>query len=170
MERDIQPKILYLKAEESIVPIGCHVFNARHRVSGHRLCHTGVDFVWVARLLAHRAQEKELAGKAEAAQPEVEAEGVEAAEEIEGPELVQGRGSSANYGLLLGALSCGLYWISPLVMAMAFIGSFYSLRALVIGVRHFRIVIWRAALGLLLNIGGIALQFLLLLEIIPPLV
>ena len=90
-------------------------------------------FVWVARLLAHRAQEKELAGKAEAAQPEVEAEGVEAAEEIEGPELVQGRGSSANYGLLLGALSCGLYWISPLVMAMAFIGSFYSLRALLMG-------------------------------------
>lgn len=129
-------------------------------------------FVWVARLLAHRAEAKERAEKRAAPQEQAatKEEQQQEPEEPEEPEMVRGRGVGANYGLLLGGLSCGLFWLSPLVVALSFVGSFYSIRALANGVRHFRIVVWRAVAGLVLNIGGIVLQFLLLLEIIPPLV
>ena len=144
-------------------------------------------FVWIAHLLVERAEEKKKAARKskerEAEEEEEEVVEDEAGEEEEDgedevedeveeekPEMVRGRGVGANYGLLLGALSCGLFWMSPLIMALSFVGIFYSGRAIVNGVRHFRIVIWRAVGGLLLNIGGIVRQFLSLLGIIPPLV
>ena len=127
-------------------------------------------FVWVAKLLAHRAEVKERKKKRAAARKAEILEEEQEEEQEEEPEKVRGRGYGANYGLLLGALSCGLFWLSPLVMALSFVGIFYSMRAIMNGVRHFRIVVWRAVFGLLLNIGGIALQLMSALGVIPPLV
>ena len=125
-------------------------------------------FVWVAKLLTHRAKVKERAKKKAIAKKEIAEEF--AGEEEEEPEMVRARGYGANYGLLLGGLSCGLFWLSPLVVALSFVGGFYSVRAIANGIRHFRMLVWRALFGLVLNIGGIALQFLSMLGMIPSLV
>jgi uncharacterized protein (DUF58 family) len=125
-------------------------------------------FVWVAKLLTHRAKVKERGKKKAVAKKEIAEEF--AGEEEEEPEMVRARGYGANYGLLLGGLSCGLFWLSPLVVALSFGGGFYSVRAIANGIRHFRMLVWRALFGLVLNIGGIALQFLSMLGMIPSLV
>ena len=128
-------------------------------------------FVWVAKLLTHRAKVKERAKKKVIAKKEIAEElAGEEEEEDEEPEMVRTRGYGANYGLLLGGLSCGLFWLSPLVVALSFVGGFYSVRAIANGIRHFRMLVWRALFGLVLNIGGIALQFLSMLGMIPSLV
>ena len=128
-------------------------------------------FVWVAKLLTHRAKVKERAKKKAIAKKEIAEElAGEEEQEDEEPEMVRGRGYGANYGLLLGGLSCGLFWLSPLVVALSFVGGFYSVRAMANGIRHFRMLVWRALFGLFLNIGGIALQFLSMLGMIPLLV
>ena len=128
-------------------------------------------FVWVAKLLTHRAKVKEHAKKKVIANQEIAEElAGEEEEEDEEPEMVRARGYGANYGLLLGGLSCGLFWLSPLVVALSFVGGFYSVRAITNGIRHFRMLVWRALFGLVLNIGGIALQFLSMLGMIPSLV
>ena len=127
-------------------------------------------FVWITRLLAERAQEKKCKAcpgakrEQEQGPPKIEEEGAGR------PEMIRGRGYGANYGLLLGALACGLYWMSPLVLALAFVGGFYSGSSLVNGVRYFRILIWRAVVGSLLNFGGIVLQFGVAVGSIPSLV
>ena len=125
-------------------------------------------FVWVAKLFTHRAKVKERGKKKAVAKKEIAEEF--AGEEEEEPEMVRARGYGANYGLLLGGLSCGLFWLSPLVVALSFVGGFYSVRAIANGIRHFRMLVWRALFGLVLNIGGIALQFLSMLGMIPSLV
>ncbi|MBT7417343.1 MAG: hypothetical protein HN780_02370 [Gemmatimonadetes bacterium] len=125
-------------------------------------------FVWVAKLLTHRAKVKERGKKKAVAKKEIAEEF--AGEEEEEPEMVRARGYGANYGLLLGGLSCGLFWLSPLVVALSFVGGFYSVRAIANGIRHFRMLVWWALFGLVLNIGGIALQFLSMLGMIPSLV
>ncbi len=128
-------------------------------------------FVWVAKLLTHRAKVKERAKRKAVAKKEIAEElAGEEEEEDEEPEMVRARGYGANYGLLLGGLSCGLFWLSPLVVALSFVGGFYSVRAIANGIRHFRMLVWRALFGLVLNIGGIALQFLSMLGMIPFLV
>ena len=129
-----------------------------------------VTFVWIARLLSQRAREKKRKARPsarvvqEGGPPDQHEEGKES------PEMVRGRVYGANYGLVLGAMACGLYWVSPLVIALAFVGGFYSGRSLVNGVRYFRIVTWRAVAGALLNIGGSGLQFGVAVVLIPPLV
>ncbi len=128
-------------------------------------------FVWVAKLFTQRAEVKERAKKKAVTKEQTAAQLAGAGEEEdEEPEMVRGRGYGANYGLLLGGLSCGLFWLSPLVLALSFVGGFYSVRAMANGIRHFRMFVWRALFGLVLNVGGIALQFLSMLGIIPPLV
>ena len=134
-------------------------------------------FFWVARLLGHRAVEKQRQAKTAAAKKnkiatqaeEKEEKKQEEKEQEEPTKKVHGRGYGANYGILLGSLSCGLFWLSPLIVALSFVGGFYSVRALANGVLHFRIVVWRAVVGLLLNIGGIALQFMAMLDFMPSL-
>jgi uncharacterized membrane protein YdbT with pleckstrin-like domain len=134
-------------------------------------------FFWVARLLAHRAEEKQRLAKTAAVKKnkiatqaeEKEEKKQEEKEQEEPTKKVHGRGYGTNYGILLGALSCGLFWLSPLIVALSFVGGFYSVRPLANGVLHFRIVVWRAAGGLLLNIGGIALQFMAMLDFMPSL-
>lgn len=73
--------------------------------------------------------------------------------DVEEPKRIRGRGYGANYGLLLGCLACGAFfaWPSPLLLAVAGVGLFYSGRSLVRGVRYFRVIVWRALLGVLVN-------------------
>ena len=120
-------------------------------------------FVWIARLLAHHSGARKRA-REKVATPLGQADEMA---NREGVQVVRGRGYGANYGLLLGALSCALYWWSPLVVALPLVGIFFSARAIVNGVRHFRIVIWRGIIGLLLNMAGLVLPFLVVLKIIP---
>jgi protein-S-isoprenylcysteine O-methyltransferase Ste14 len=128
-------------------------------------------FVWMAKLFTQRAEVKERAKKKAVTKEQTAAElAGEEEKEDEEPEMVRGPGYGANYGLLLGGLSCGFFWLSPLVLALSFVGGFYSVRAITNGIRHFRMLVWRALFGLVLNVGGIALQFSSMLGIIPPLV
>ena len=75
---------------------------------------------------------------------------------------MRGRGSGANYGLLLGGVSCGLFFLTqtPLLLALSCVGFFYSVRAFVGGLRYFRVVVWRALLGVLLNVASLAMHIL----------
>ena len=120
-------------------------------------------FVWIARLLSHHSGTRKRAREKVLTPPDQ-------ADEMgnqEGGKVVRGRGYGANYGLLLGALSCALYWLSPLIVALPLVGVFFSARAIVNGVRHFRIVIWQGIVGLLLNMAGLVLPFLVVLKIVP---
>lgn len=100
-------------------------------------------FFWMAHLMARRAQ----AGAASAPSSAVEPVGPDE------PKRIRGRGYGANYGLLLGCAACGsfFFWPSPLLLAVAGVGLFYSGRSLVRGLRYFRVIVWRALLGVLLN-------------------
>lgn len=121
-------------------------------------------FLWVARLMSHREspRARHVPNQSSETVPAI-------TEEEEIPELVRGRGYGANYGLLLGALSCGLFFIvqSPLLLALTCVGFYYSGRALLGGLRHFRVVVWRALLGLLLNITSLAMQVLFAMGQLP---
>ncbi len=120
-------------------------------------------FVWIARLLAHHSGARKRSSEKVSTPPDQ-------ADEMGnrgGLKVVWGRGYGANYGLLLGLLSCALYWLSPLIVALPLVGVFFSARAIVNGVRHFRIVIWRGIIGLLLNMAGLVLPFLVVLKIVP---
>ncbi len=76
-----------------------------------------------------------------------------------GPGVI-GKVYGANYGLLLGILACGLFWVSPLMLALSLVGIFYSGRALWQGLRYFRMVIYRALIGLGLCLVSMGLHFL----------
>ena len=120
-------------------------------------------FLWVARLMSHREEPR--ARDVPNAPPET----TPVIAEEEEPEPMRGRGYGANYGLVLGALSCGLFFIvqSPLLLALTCVGFFYSGRALLYGLRHFRVVIWRALLGIVLNIISLAMQVLFAMGQLP---
>ncbi len=100
-------------------------------------------FLWMARLMARRAQMRQAPAPSPAVDQEVAA----------GPTRIRGRGYGANYGLMLGLVACGAFfvWPSPLLLAVAVVGLFYSGRSLVRGLRYFRVIVWRALLGVLLN-------------------
>ena len=92
-------------------------------------------------------------------------------EEIEeelplGPGVI-GKVSGANYGLLLGILACGLFWVSSLMLSLSLVGMFYSGRALWQGLRYFRMVIYRALIGLGLCLVSMGLHFLKVVGEIP---
>ena len=83
-----------------------------------------------------------------------------------GPGVI-GKVSGANYGLLLGILACGLFWVSSLMLALSVVGLFYSSRAMWQGVRYFRRVIYRALIGLGLCLVSVGLHFLKAVGEIP---
>ena len=126
-------------------------------------------FLWVARLMSHRDHRKK---------PRVRITSEDSPEGApqdtptivaEEPEIVRGRGYGANYGLLLGALSCALFFVTqtPLLLALTCVGFFYSTRALLRGLRHFRVVVWRALAGVLLNLAALAMHVLFAMGQLP---
>jgi hypothetical protein len=115
-------------------------------------------FLWFARLLTQRARPRAEVAKQAIGQVRAEIEPVME----EGPELIRGRGYGANYGLFLGLLACALFFLTqtPLLVAVVCVGLFYSGRSLVRGLRYFRVVVWRALAGVLLNIAPVFMLYL----------
>ena len=66
----------------------------------------------------------------------------------------------ANYGLVLGILSCLLFMISPLLLIMSLAGMFYGGRALWQGLSQYSIIVYRALIGAVLSLASVALHFL----------
>jgi len=118
-----------------------------------------ITFFWVAHILAMRAREKESSKENSGELEPVEEEREEVEESIPEP-MRRGKGYGANYGLLLGVLACASFWISPLMMALSFVGLFYSSRSVWQGFKQFRVVIYRALLGFALSVGSVGLHFL----------
>ena len=66
----------------------------------------------------------------------------------------------ANYGLVLGILSCLLFMISPFLLIMSLAGMFYGGRALWQGLSQYSIIVYRALIGAVLSLASVALHFL----------
>ncbi len=115
-------------------------------------------FLWVARLLTQREVPRSKVAKNVIGNARLEVESIA----DKGPEQIRGRGYGANYGLSLGLLACALFFLtqSPLLVAVVCVGLFYSGRSLLRGLRYFRVVVWRALLGVLVNIASVFMLFL----------
>jgi len=114
-------------------------------------------FIWAAHLLTTKAQQRSQQEQSEA---EEEAPEEEPEEEPKEKTRVRGRGYGPSYGLLFGVLACGLFWVSPLMLALSVVGMFFSGRALWEGMRISRTVIYRALVGLVLSVGSVGLHYL----------
>lgn len=124
-------------------------------------------FVWVSRLLARRAEASRrtaVDGKPD----EASRDGGEAeqASPGEGPdpegeaEQKKGLGVNATLGLILGAIACLAFALSPLTLAVSAGGIYFSLQALWTGIRVLRTVIGLAVLGLALSLVSVGLHYL----------
>lgn len=124
-------------------------------------------FLWVARLMSHR--ETPRARILTTGTPEDVPQDMPTVVVEEEPEIVRGRGYGANYGLLLGALSCALFFVTqtPLLLALTCVGLYYSARAVLRGLRHFRVVVWRALAGVILNLAALAMHVLFAMGQLP---
>ena len=116
-------------------------------------------FVWITRLVERRAEgplASEMAGESEA-------------EAVPPPSL----GAvlvGANYGLVLGVLACGLFWLwPPLMLVLSAAGIGFSGRTLVQGWRLFGLLVYRALAGLVFSLGSVVLHFLRLTGQLPDL-
>ena len=116
-------------------------------------------FVWVARLLAARSQQAAGPPELEPVAPEepVPTPAEAAAEELE--QTRKGTGVNATLGLILSALACLLFWLSPLVLVLSLAGVWFSGQSLWLGFRLFHVFIGRAGLGVALGLGSFGLQF-----------
>ena len=66
----------------------------------------------------------------------------------------------ANYGLILGILSCLLFKLSLLMLFFSLSGMFFSGRALWEGLYRYRIILFRALVGMGLSVGSVGLHYL----------
>jgi uncharacterized membrane protein (UPF0182 family) len=119
-------------------------------------------FVWIARLLTERAaaaERQQANADTEPAAPgeEPEASADEAAQEEE--KRRTGTGVNATLGLILAALACVLFWVSPLTIVLTLAGLWFSGNALWAGFSWFGVFIPRAALGILLSLASAGLHF-----------
>ncbi len=131
-----------------------------------------VTFLWVARLLGllgTKTADVESGDGEDETQPVTDSQNVqeetpepEAEEEEEEDEA--GRGQAvilgANYGLVLGILACGLFLVSWLMLMLSAAAIGYSSRALYQGIRHYRLVVYRALIGFVLGLLSVGLQYL----------
>lgn len=107
-----------------------------------------LTFRWISRLRAGRAWSH----NPEAGPPvEVEEESLPS-----GAVMIHG----ANYGLILGILSCLLFKVSLLTLIFSLSGMFFSGRALWEGLYRYRIILFRALVGMGLSAGSVGLHYL----------
>lgn len=130
-------------------------------------------FVWIARLLARRAEEAQRSSSPDAEDPAgpAEEEGGEPEQdeqteaEIE-QEQLQEKGvamrSSATLGLILGILACLLVSFGPLIVTLSIASFYFSAQAIWVGLRYFRIFVIRAVFGVAFALGSVGLQYLAL--------
>jgi hypothetical protein len=133
-------------------------------------------FVWIARLLARRAEEAEQrrlvedAGGGEVDEEESDAEEAEEEEEpspedLELEDLKKKGGmmkTNATLGLVFAILSCLLVSMGPLILTLTIAAFYFCGQALWIGLRYFRVFVGRAAVGIVVGAGGVMLQYLAL--------
>ena len=129
-----------------------------------------VTFLWVARLLGLIGKDPVSAesddGEEEEGQEDpVEGEGeVEADSDVDAEEEESGRGRAvilgANHGLVLGVLAVILFKVSWLMLMLSAGAIGYSSRALYQGIRHYRLIVYRALIGFLLGLLSVGLQYL----------
>lgn len=81
-------------------------------------------------------------------------------EETEKQTPPDGRGvaSGANYGLILGILACLLFRLSPLMSILSAVGLWYSGRALFLGLYRYRVMVYRALIGMALALISVGLH------------
>ena len=142
-----------------------------------------VTFLWVARLLGllgTKTADVESGDEGED-EPQPAIGSQDPQEEIPEPEAEEeeedeaGRGQAvilgANYGLVLGILACLLFLVSWLMLILSVAAIGYSSRALYQGIRHYRLVVYRALIGFVLGLLSVGLQYLeltgLLAEMVP---
>ena len=139
-------------------------------------------FVWVARLLAARqagavtllpgqapglaaatatAPHEAVAAAAQAAEAQTAAAQAAAAQaaEAEAQRRRTGVGVNATLGLVLSALACAGFWLSPLVLVLSAAGVWFSGSALWAGLSRYRVFLGRAGLGLVLGIVSVIAVF-----------
>ena len=125
-----------------------------------------VTFLWVARLLGligkdsasaesddgeeDKGQEKPADGKGE----------LEVAPDVEAEEAGRAVSLGANYGLILGVLAVILFKVSWLMLMLSAGAIGYSSRALYQGIRHYRLIVYRALIGFVLGLLSVGLQYL----------
>ena len=117
-------------------------------------------FIWLARLWWRQLgdsgrevevpEQEEVAGEAPLVEGEIEPD----------DDARANMGHGANYGLVLGILACLLFKVSPLMLLLSGVAMFYSGRALWEGFWRFRLVLVRAAIGLVLGVVSVGLHFL----------
>ena len=112
-------------------------------------------FFWVSRILALHPRGKTAPEPREESAVEPEEDSIPEPQE----KPVMGKGYGANYGFVLGVLACGLFWISPLMLALSLVGMFYCGRSLWGGIKYFRTIIFRALVGLALSMGSVGLHY-----------
>ncbi len=134
-------------------------------------------FVWIAQLLARRAEEAK-----QPTEKEEDQEGDELDDETEEPEeqkspeeilqeeLKKKGGAmktNATLGLILAALACllvsvGPLSVGPLILTLSVAALYFCTQAVWIGLRYFRTLVLRALIGVVLGVGSIGLQYLAL--------
>lgn len=139
-------------------------------------------FVWIAQLLARRADEAQQRRGEEAPIAEEETEQAPDEDEIPEPspeeleqEVLRKKGgvmkTNATLGLILAVLACVLVTVGPLILTLSMAALYLCGQALWIGLRYFRVLVGRAAIGLAIGVGSVMLQYLALTgqlaELIP---
>ena len=125
-----------------------------------------VTFLWVARLLGLIGKESASAesddGEEDIGQ-EKPADGkgeLEVDPDVEAEEAGRAVSLGANYGLILGVLAVILFKVSWLMLMLSAGAIGYSSRALYQGIRHYRLIVYRALIGFVLGLLSVGLQYL----------
>jgi hypothetical protein len=119
-------------------------------------------FIWLARLWWRQFGDSSSATDS-TEQPQVADDAPLVEGEIEEDEnLRTNMGHGANYGLVLAILACLLFKVSALLLLLLLsaVAIFYSGRSLWEGIWRFRLVLVRAAIGLVLGVVSVGLHFL----------
>ena len=130
-----------------------------------------VTFVWIANLLSRR---RATASGSVSPDPQALHGGAAGSGSVSEHAPMTAIVHGANFGLLLGILSCLLFPVlAPMMLILSASGFFYSARALWQGLSRYRIVVYRALVGLLLSLVSVGLNFLHLTQgfpasILPP--
>ena len=127
-------------------------------------------FFWIANLLARRRAAAGAGDRRSAHDdmvseaPEVSEQSPEVSEQSPMTAMIHG----ANYGLVLGILACLLFTLlAPMMLILSVAGTVYSSRALWQGISRYRLMVYRALVGLLLSLGSIGLNYLNLTDQFP---
>lgn len=131
-----------------------------------------VTFLWVARLLSMRAQQRAaregVAPGVDWSPEAAEGEGITIPEEatpaLDEAEIRRAAGRAvilgANLSLVLGVLACLLFWLSPLFGVLSLAGLYYGARCQWLAWRHFRLLVVRALIGFSLSAASLGLHYL----------